>query len=91
MGEYGDVSDEVREYNRRLVERYPWLLPRNVWTDQPLEDYDYEFTNFDDIPAGWRKAFGLNMMEDIRKELIKVNYLEDFHVLQCKEKYGELR
>ena len=43
------------------------------------------------MDEGWRKAFGLQMCEDIRKELIKHNFLHKYRIAEIKEKYGELR
>lgn len=77
------------QYNKWLCERYPFLTPRNVWTDKVIPTYDW--TLLDDMPRGWRKAFGLQMCEDLREELIKFNYLDDYRVDQIKEKYGGLR
>ena len=32
------------EKNKELIKKYPFLLPRNVWTDKVPEDYDYSYT-----------------------------------------------
>ena len=74
--------------NKKLVERYPWLTPRSVWNDKLPKDYDYTYTEADCFPKGWRKAFFKEMHEEIRDELIRCNYLNEFRVLQIKEKYG---
>lgn len=80
-----------RLFNKALCERYPFLIPRNVWTDSIVEDYNYEFTELDSMPDGWRKAFGIQFMEELREELIKVNNLNTFRIIQIKEKFGGLR
>lgn len=54
------------------------------------EDYDYSYTMLDDMPDGWRKAFGEELCEAIREELIKVGLLDQYRIIQIKEKYGEL-
>lgn len=77
--------------NKKLIKRYPFLLPRNVWTDEMADDYYYDYTLYDSIPDGWRKSFGLAYMEELRSDLIANNYLEEFRILQIKEKYGQLR
>lgn len=74
--------------NKELIERYPFLRPRNCFTDEIIEDADY--TELDDMPEGWRKAFGERMCEEIREELIKHNYLDEYRIIQIKEKYGML-
>ena len=84
-------ENEVIEINKKLVERYPFLLPRNVWTDKIIPEYNYEFTNYDDIATGWKIAFGEFLLEDLREALVKTNYLDKFRFTQIKEKYGSLR
>lgn len=81
----------TKEENQRLVERYPFLLPHNRWTDKIPDDYDYSYTELDAMPEGWRIAFGEEMCEEIRNELIANNYLEKYRITQIKEKYGSLR
>lgn len=77
--------------NRELIERYPFLLPRNRWTGEVFNDYDYSFTELDNMPNGWRNAFGEKMCEEIRDALIEANYLDEYRISQIKEKYGTLR
>ena len=57
------------DHNRWLCMKYPWLLPRNRWTDKEIEDYDYSWTELDAMPEGWREAFGEQMCEEIQKVL----------------------
>lgn len=80
------------EHNKELIEKYPWLLPRNRWTGEVIEDYDYSFTELDDMPDGWRIAFGEQFCADIQHELdkLKPETAADFRVLQTKEKFGRL-
>ena len=81
----------VAKYNKDLLEKYPWLTPYNVWTGEPLEDYDYEYTLADDIPRGWRIAFGDQMIEELDQLLKKYNLEKEYRITQIKEKYGALR
>lgn len=62
------------------------------WPGSPTKhpDYNYDFTELDSLPDGWRKAFGERMCEEIRKALIKNNCLNDYYVAEIKEKYGGL-
>lgn len=78
-----------QEEVRKLVERYPYLLPRNVWTGEVPEDYDYTYTTYLEIPKGWYGLF-LQMCEDIRQPLIDAGYLDKFRFSQVKEKYNRL-
>ena len=86
-------ADYTREQlkNWILCGKYPFLIPRYDWSEEIIEDYDYTSTYLDDIPIGWKKAFGEMMCEEIKQELIRCNYLNEYRILQIKEKYGELR
>ncbi|MDY0291967.1 MAG: hypothetical protein RBR02_06495 [Desulfuromonadaceae bacterium] len=75
--------------NKELIKKYPFLTPRNVWTGKIVDDYDYSWTKLDEIPTGWRKAFGLQMVEELSNAL--GDYSKQYRVSQIKEKYGELR
>ena len=70
--------------NKELIEKYPWLQIRNVWTNEKLDD---EFTWLDDLPEGWRKAFGLQMVEELDQILRKANYQDEYKITQIKEKW----
>lgn len=79
------------EENKKLIERYPFLRPKNVWTGEVDEDYDYSYTLLDNLPDGWRKAFGAQLIEDLRVILEKGDYLHEYTIAQIKEKWGALR
>lgn len=90
---------QVKMANKKLCKRYPFLIPyhrwygkcmwgnKNAWYYLPK----YSYTELDAMPDGWRRAFGIQMCEELRKELIKFNYLDKYRITQIKEKYGELR
>lgn len=86
-------ADYTREQlkNWILCGKYPFLIPRYEWSGEILKNYDYTSTYLDDMPDGWRKAFGEMMCEEIKQELVRCNYLNEYRILQIKEKYGELR
>ena len=80
--------------NKELIDRYPFLIPRNVFTDKvviDLEADEIEYTLLDEMPKGWRIAFGEQMCEEIREVLIKYDYLNEYRIVQIKEKFGGLR
>ena len=103
-----DRRRTIRE-NKKLCERYPFLIPWNRWSGKlitdcskglmgywpgdpdNIPDYDFSYTELDDMPDGWRRAFGLRMCEDLRNALIDDNDLDRWRIVQMKEKYGELR
>ncbi len=82
----------TKEENKKLIKRYPFLQPRNVWTDKIPEDYDYDHIRggTHELPDGWVGLF-LQMCEDIREPLIKANYLDKFRFTQIKEKFNHMR
>lgn len=86
------VTEEIREYNKQLIAKYPWLLPRNRWTGEVIDDYDYSYTELDDMPDGWYAAFGEQMCEEIQQELnmMEPDIANTFRIMQIKEKFGFL-
>lgn len=74
---------------KELTKQYPYLIPRNVWTDKIVEDYDYVVGEHD-LPEGWFNLF-LMMCEDIRQPLIDADYLDKFRFSDVKEKYNNMR
>lgn len=80
---------QIKLKNKKLCKRYPFLIMRNWRTDKPIKS-DY-YTNLDEMPDGWRIAFGQEMCEEIRTTLLKANYLYDYRIAQIKEKFGMLR
>ena len=82
---------KIRSFNKHLIKKYPWLMPRNRWTDTISKDYDYSYTELDEMPEGWRIAFGDQMVEEIHRQLVKFNYVNDFRITQIKEKWGSLQ
>ena len=79
-----------KEYNKSLVERFPFLLPRRYRTDEVPENYDYSYTELDEMPEGWRIAFGEQMCQEIADCLRKDDTMDEYRILQIKEKFGFL-
>jgi len=77
--------------NKRLVKQFPFLLPKDRFYGEVLYDYDYTYTELDEMPIGWRNSFGIEMCEEIKKCLLKANFLRDYTITQIKEKFGTLR
>ena len=74
--------------NKKLIKRYPWIALVD-WYGNKVNDYSY--TMYDDVPIGWKRAFGKIMLEEYREVLIRNHYLKEFQWVQVKEKYGTLR
>ena len=84
---------------KELKERYPFLIPRNRFTDKicdgiGMTQEEYEnWSELDDMPDGWRKAFGEQMCEEIYQALLKNGGKEavnKYRIIQIKEKWGYL-
>ena len=82
--------DSIQLRNKELAEKYPFLVPRNVWTDEIDGDYNYDYLLLTDY-TGWWKRFGIPLCEDLKNILIRNNCLDKFRFSQVKEKYGSLR
>ena len=82
--------EEIKQENKELLEKYPWLYPVSEYTGKPLENYDYSCTWMDDIPLGWNIAFGKQMVEELGALLEKYNYQDEYSICQIKEKFGGL-
>ena len=94
MKKYKNKKQRIREKrikikNKKLIKQWAFLKPYNVWTGKTWKDYRYETTWADDLPRGWRKAFGDMMFEEIDKVLKQTN--TTIYIEQIKEKYGQLR
>ena len=81
----------IRLRNFLLSRRYPWLKPYNVWSGELDPKWKYKYLLIEPDTDGWMKLFFYPLMEDIRKECIKFDYLNKLRIDQYKEKYGEMR
>ena len=68
--------------------KYPFYRLKGVYTD---EFGGYYSTWYDDIPGGWKKAFGKQLSKDLKAVLKKNHELRSFRFCQIKVKFGELR
>lgn len=86
------IEIKKRVNNFIICVKYPFFWPRNVWTGKKCSGF-FSFTELDHLPNGWRKAFGIQMAEEIQKCVNKLPKSEKKHfiITQLKEKYGSLR
>ena len=81
----------TKDQIQRLVDKYPYLQPRNLWTDEIAEDYDYTYIRgVGELPSGWERLF-LMFCKDLQILLAQSNYLEEFRFTEIKEKYNSMR
>ena len=91
----------TKKQNKALCEKYPFLIPSNVWTGTRSTDsvkthekesqFDWEYTWLDDMPDGWRVAFGEQLCAELKAALEEAGIVEQYRIVQIKEKYGSLR
>lgn len=84
-------NERLKELNKKMIEAYPFLLPRNRWTDEVQPDYDYDYNEWEAIPLGWQIAFGWEFLNQLYGMLEQFNIIDQFRIEQIKEKFGELR
>ena len=72
---------------RKLLNKYRWL---RVY-DRNGHYYRDVAWLYNDYPKGWAKALLPLMIQDIHKELCYTGDVGRFRILDCKEKYGEMR
>ena len=81
---------ELVAKNAALVAKFPFLLPLDYQGKVP-KDYDFTFTEMDNLPSGWH-----GLMTDMSMEIIAYLHSKDlspymFHIDQLKEKFGSIR
>lgn len=79
------------ELNKQMIEEFPFLLPRNRWTGEASEVFDYTYNELSFLDAGWKIAFGYEMLVELKAALEKNDYLYKYRITDIKEKYGTLR
>lgn len=83
-------EEKIKERNKELCKRYPFLIPKD-WEGKVPKDFDYSYTEWDALEDGWREAFGDLLLEEIRESLVKTGNLKTFGIDQLKEKWGSMR
>lgn len=77
--------------NKKLLKKYPWLAPMDWWGRRlSPRQHKYEWTELNELPRGWVKAFGEMMCEELDQVLIKNHMKDDFYIFQLKEKWGRM-
>ena len=86
-----DKDARLRELNKLMIEEFPFLLPRNRWTDQPMENYDYSYNEWQALELGWQVNFGWRLLHELNILVQAMDHPENFRITQIKEKFGEFR
>ncbi len=76
----------------KLKPKYEWLKITNCWDDEYVLDDDGLFLSWaENIPEGWYAAFGEKMIDELNEILVKYNFVDEYKIIQIKEKFGKLR
>ena len=86
-----DKNARLRELNKLMIKEFPFLLPRNRWTDQPMENYDYSYNEWQALELGWQVNFGWRLLHELNILVQAMDHPENFRITQIKEKFGEFR
>lgn len=78
------------EQNKKLIERYPFLLHRHDETDEAPNGYDYSYTLAEYIPVGWYKAFGIRMFEELRELLLESGLIKEYRLFRFSNTFGSI-
>lgn len=88
--------NEIREYNKALIEKYPWVEIKSTADYDPYpekelaDDTKYNWTWLDAIEPGWRLAFSEQLCKELQEELQRVDYVNEYVITDIKEKFGVL-
>ena len=83
------------QYNLKFIKSkwYHFWYKTITWFDTKVLDkilFLPSYTELDAMESGWRKAFGIQMCKEIKKELKKHKFLYKYRIVQIKEKWGYL-
>ena len=86
-----DKNDRIKELNKKMIEEFPFLLPRNRWTDKVIDNYDYSYNEWQALELGWQINFGWKFLHELNILVQTLEQPDRFRITQIKEKFGELR
>lgn len=87
---YGFHMESVEFITNKWI--YFWYKVLS-WFDEKVLDrilFIPTYTELDAMDSGWRKAFGIQMCEEIKAQLKKEHNLYKYRITQIKEKFGVL-
>lgn len=89
---YADFTDKQKE-NYELCMKYPILIPKLGLDGEDIDNYEYDYTEMDNIPVGWASAFGEQWASEVQDAVNKLpeEDREKIYILQLKEKFGSFR
>jgi hypothetical protein len=81
----GDFTEEQKA-NYELCMKYPIIIPSND------VEFQYEYTELDFFPVGWKIAFGERWAQEVQDAINKmpVDVQKEAYIMDIKEKWGRL-
>lgn len=77
-----------------VINRFKYFLYKvTKWFDKNILDNIFilpTYTEWDAVDPGWKKAFGQQYLDDLKKQLKKDKMLYKWRITDIKEKYGRL-
>lgn len=92
--EGGSKFEKVEDRWKSKSAYYKWYLLKIVHKLLEIVHVVPYYTELDNMPSGWRKAFGIQMCKEIRHELYKVGGWKrvcSYRIMDIKEKWGVLQ
>ena len=82
---------KVNESNKELIEKYPFLMPRDIYTGKIDRKYDYSYMPYE-FTNGWKNIWW-KLVESLGSEYNNLSEEKkaQFSIIQTKEKFGEMR
>ena len=73
-----------------LIEQFPWLNPREDWSNDYIEFEDEEdiWTELDNLPEGWKEGFLEEMLYEIDEVLNEYDCVETYRVVRAENRMG---
>ena len=83
-----EIEAAIHVFNDELEEKYPFLKPKDF---EDKNHYHAISLLTSELPYGWIFSFLDDLLEELSLDLIKNDLVDDYVILQVKEKFGELR
>lgn len=77
------VRKELMLKQKRYLKKYPWFSDGDLFSNK-------RYSSYVTVPKGWMRSFGSILLKELDKAIKKYE-LNNYCILQIKEKYGSLR
>jgi len=92
--QYYREATHTRDFKVIIINRRKWFCGKFlIWWHNNVLQWIHcltKYTELDALEPGWKKKFGKEICEDIKKQLKKEGNLYKYRITQIKEKWGYL-